>query len=399
MKSWPILRMFCRIFYLGCLPLKQLYCITLPSPPIKKENFCKGIVADRICREGGPRLDVWRSGEKIIANNYGHCGSGWSMGPGAARHVAMKLHEALQGSKPALKSGGIAIIGSGVSGMMTALHLSEILSESPEISCPLTIYYKDPFQDTTSMVAGGMFEPDFLTRSPDQQKLSDEIIEYSFRFYQNIAKQADEAMLPGGVKITTSYVQPGYENYEPLVRMGLLRKSTEEEVCFRGGQCLQVLRNDQALFMDVQLLLKEMHAELIERGVSFVKQQVASFSDLRQRVIVNASSLGAKELVKDESLYRIQGHLLLLQGQPTEGLDYMFVMGKKVRNPDKGQGVGKSSPLYFFPKGTLDPDAPPDTLGVLGGSFIRLTPDDNSLNSYQFRRICNDARELFSKGG
>ena len=38
-------------------------------------------------RIGSPRLGIIKINNKVIANNYGHGGSGWTIGPGSAEYV------------------------------------------------------------------------------------------------------------------------------------------------------------------------------------------------------------------------------------------------------------------------------------------------------------------------
>lgn len=66
-------------------------------------------------RHGIPNITVTKLGDKVIAHNYGHSGSGWTLAPGAIAYV----NELLQKSEYAtdLKPDTpITIIGAGVMG-------------------------------------------------------------------------------------------------------------------------------------------------------------------------------------------------------------------------------------------------------------------------------------------
>jgi len=46
----------------------------------------------RPLREGGPRVELESMGTKIIAHNYGHGGSGWTLSWGCAEMLVAELH-------------------------------------------------------------------------------------------------------------------------------------------------------------------------------------------------------------------------------------------------------------------------------------------------------------------
>ena len=61
--------------------------------------------------------------DKIIVNNYGHGGSGWTLGPGAAKYVISLLQQQYN-ARQLSKNTPLAVIGAGAIGLFTALELN-----------------------------------------------------------------------------------------------------------------------------------------------------------------------------------------------------------------------------------------------------------------------------------
>jgi len=95
-------------------------------------------------RPSGPRLEAERFGEKTVIHNYGHGGSGWSLGWGCAAEAAALA-----------RSGGaseFAVVGAGVIGLTTALRLVET-------GAKVTIYAQEFPAETRSSRATGVWSP------------------------------------------------------------------------------------------------------------------------------------------------------------------------------------------------------------------------------------------------
>ena len=107
-------------------------------------HLMKITVCLRPFRPAGPRLEAERFGEKTVIHNYGHGGSGWSLGWGCAAEAA-----ALARSGGA---GEFAVIGAGVIGLTTALRLVET-------GAKVTIYAEEFPAETRSARATGVWSP------------------------------------------------------------------------------------------------------------------------------------------------------------------------------------------------------------------------------------------------
>lgn len=107
-------------------------------------HLMKVTVCLRPFRPAGPRLEVERFGARTVVHNYGHGGSGWSLGWGCADEAAALA-----------RSGGanqIAVVGAGVIGLTTALRLCET-------GASVTLYAAEFPAETRSARATGVWSP------------------------------------------------------------------------------------------------------------------------------------------------------------------------------------------------------------------------------------------------
>lgn len=124
-------------------------------------------------------------------------------------------------------------------------------------------------------------------------------------------------------------------------------------------------------------------------GVRFESVKIDKLVELSERVVVNCTGLGARELVGDTKLHPNLGALLLLNYQdvPLESLQYMVLTEAK-------EGL-----LYYFPKHALTISADnrdrAGDMGVLGGCGIEVK-DETMRNEEEFDRILRDARWFFN---
>lgn len=119
------------------------------APPLVPLRLAPGqVMKITVClrpfRPAGPRLEAERFGEKTVIHNYGHGGSGWSLGWGCAAEAATLA-----------RSGGasqFAVVGAGVIGLTTALRLIETGAD-------VTIYAQEFPAETRSARATGVWSP------------------------------------------------------------------------------------------------------------------------------------------------------------------------------------------------------------------------------------------------
>lgn len=92
--------------------------------PPNLENYALGkrVLCYRPMRQGKPLMNIEKKGDKVILNNYGHGGSGWTLGPGCAQYVNNLLEKSVF-SRQLNKNTPLTIVGAGVIGLCTAYDL------------------------------------------------------------------------------------------------------------------------------------------------------------------------------------------------------------------------------------------------------------------------------------
>jgi glycine/D-amino acid oxidase-like deaminating enzyme len=104
----------------------------------------------------------------------------------------------------------------------------------------------------------------------------------------------------------------------------------------------------------------------LEGKVKFVTKKVENFAEVEDKVIVNCTGNGAKELAKDEKMVSVQGHLIMLENQEPKDINHMILVYFGKNKTKSGFDVKRS--FYIFPKRTLGSNA--RDVGVIGGTFI-----------------------------
>jgi len=95
----------------------------IAPPAFAPAHLGEKILCYRPMKHGMPNLSIEQRKDKVIAHNYGHGGSGWTLGPGTAKYVNSLLIDSPLGKDLSNQSTPIAIIGAGLVGLFTAYDL------------------------------------------------------------------------------------------------------------------------------------------------------------------------------------------------------------------------------------------------------------------------------------
>ena len=209
-------------------------------------------------------------GSKLVAHNYGHGGSGWTLAPGSAKHV-VDLAEASEKGKSMIKSSPIVVIGGGVMGLFTAY---ELMSRG---YTNITIM-AESFEKLTSHNAGGLLAPVSMNNNPEIQPLIDKIGIDAYKFYAQLAngKLSD---FPAGAKILPAYFEERESSgLEPYVGK-VMDPAKDVVVDFGNGTKRNMVVYDDGIFIDTAVMMKSLHQVLSDK-VKFVNQKVESIAGL-----------------------------------------------------------------------------------------------------------------------
>jgi hypothetical protein len=354
----------------------------ITPPAFESVNLGERILCYRPMKHGMPHFGIEQKGSKVIAHNYGHGGSGWTLGPGSAKYVNSLLIESSLGKELINKSTPIAIIGAGLVGLFTAYDLIGRGYSN------ITIY-AEKIDSLASHYAGGLLAPVSMDNDHAMQPIIDQIGIDAYRFYDDVARNKNPDFKQGA-RLVPSYFNSredsGLEAYVGKV----MQPAKEVILDFGNGTTRQMVVYDDGIFMNTALLMAELHEFMRAHQINIVLGKVSSFDQLSEKFIFNCSGLGATELANDTALVPVQGHLIMLKNQVPENMNYMILVYFGEGKTEAGQKVKRS--FYIFPKHL--PDSAPQDIGVIGGTFIEGgSPDKPNLKEYD--SIIDEANTFF----
>lgn len=340
------------------------------------------ILCYRPMRNGSPNMTVEQIGKKVVAHNYGHGGSGWTLGPGSASYVNSLMINSPNGMELSNKSTPIAVIGAGVIGLFTAYDLKKRGYNN------ITIY-ADKVESLTSHNAGGLLAPVSMDNAPDFQAIIDQIGFDAYRFYDRIANNKN-ADFKGGALIVPSYFDNREESgLEPYV--GKVMKPAKDVLLdFGNGTTRKMIVYDDGIYMDTAVLMIDLNKYMRAQNINIIKKKINSFAELDQKFIFNCSGLGAKQLANDSGVISVQGHLIMLKNQIPKNLNYMILVYSGEGKTEANQKAKRS--FYIFPKRLANSKV--EDIGVLGGTFIE-DGNPSTPNLKEFELLLKGSKEFY----
>lgn len=353
------------------------------TPPNLDDAYLgQKILCYRPMRHGSPNLSVMLDGNKVVAHNYGHGGSGWTLGPGSANFVNNLMMNSSYAKMLSNKSTPIAIIGAGVIGLFTAYDLSKRGYSN------ITIY-ADRLDLLTSHNAGGLLAPVSMDNAPDMQANIDQIGIEAYRFYEGIAKNQNSDFRGGALIVPTYFNNREDSGLEPYVGK-VMGPAKEVVLDFGNGTTRKMVVYDDGIYMDTATLMGELRQYIKKQNIQIVKKKINSFAEVQQKFIFNCSGLGSNQLANDASVVPVQGHLIMLKNQTPQNMNYMILVYFGEGKTEADQKVKRS--FYIFPKRLAN--SGPKDIGVIGGTFIE-GGNPNTPNLKEFNLLVEGAREFY----
>jgi glycine/D-amino acid oxidase-like deaminating enzyme len=329
---------------------------------VSADRVIRSIVGLRPFRAPGFVVKGEKLDSKTVIHNYGHGGAGITLSWGTSQ-LAVE-----EGAKSEARE--CAVIGCGVVGLTTA-RLLQLRGCNP------VIYAKALPPDTTSNVAGGLWEPaslfDHGRESAEFRAQFTLAAQFAFRRYQSLAgEQYGVKWLPlYSLSTQREYVVPGPDspNFE------IEKLYPEARVLGKNEHPFQVpyAHRRQTMLIEPAVYLNALMRDFFVAGGKIVRHGFASANEvasMKEDLIFNCTGLGARELFGDQELTPIRGQLVFLLPQPE--IDYCTI------------GPGN---VYMFPRhdGIL-----------LGGTFDRGVSTTEPQAEIT-ERILRENGELFGK--
>ncbi len=284
------------------------------------DRIIRTTVGLRPYRDSGFVVRAERLDDRMLIHNYGHGGSGMSLSWGTAHLVADLAHEHTEREA--------AVIGCGVVGLTSARLLQRR-------GFDVTIYARALPPETTSNMSWASFTPtsglvSAQRRTPEWDAQFRSAVEIAYRELQLIAgrgtglswidEYAPTDNLPGGA--TT--LEAARANAERAAGADAMLPSSlvlGRELLLPGEHPFgtRYARRRPTLRFEPSIYLDSLMRDVLTFGGRIKVRSFDTPRDLMtlsERLIVNCTGLGAKQLFGDEELTPIKGQLVVLVPQP-----------------------------------------------------------------------------------
>lgn len=315
----------------------------LPPVLASPERVIRTVAGLRPYRRSGFVVRREALGDKALVHNYGHGGSGITLGWGTSR-LAVDL--GLPGHQ-----GPVAVIGSGIVGLTTARLVQEA-------GFPVTLYTRALPPDTTSNIAGGQFGPSFLFRDADVDAAwraqYHAALAYSWRRWQIMV--GDEY----GIRWTPTYEYNDGSGGDPEIRAyqpnGRLLGPGQHPFPDR-----HIFAFD-TMYAETGRLLRQLTRDVQTAAGTIAIRDFATPADvmaLPESLVFNCTGLGAHALFGDTELTPIRGQLAILI--PQAEVNYAYLGGGLYMFP-RADGIVLGG---TYERGEWDPTPQPEAIAAI----------------------------------
>jgi D-amino-acid oxidase len=308
-------------------PSLPFYDAVGPIIPIRAhvDRIFRITVCTRPFRAAGPRLDVERVGDKVVIHNYGHGGSGWSLSWGSADVVVKKAVDALDGNRE------VGVVGCGALGLTAAIT-------AQRAGLKVTIYAKERPPFVRSARATGSWTPDSRIAlaseaAPEFAAIWEKMARTSFAMYQSYLgmpgtpiEWTDRYMLSDGEEMRGQPQPQGdvheFVHYQHDRLADITPRPQEIPSGMHPFPTKYMWRNTSLTFNVADYSRQLMNDFLIAGGAIETREfhSPREIAALPQRVIINCTGYGARQLWADESIVPVRGQIAWLI--PQEGVHY-----------------------------------------------------------------------------
>jgi hypothetical protein len=338
------------------------------------------ILCYRPMRRGVPNMTIETLGSQLVAHNYGHGGSGWTLAPGCSKYV-VDLVEASPKGKSISKNEEVTVVGGGVLGLFTAYELVQRGYTNITVVA-------DSFDKLTSHNAGGLLAPVSMSNNPEIQPLIDKVGIDAYKFYDSVAQGKQQDFQKGALIVPAYFEDRESSGLEPYV--GIVMQPAKDVILdFGNGTQRKMVSYDDGIFIDTAKMMQALH-DTLSKKVKFEKKKIKKLSELSSSVVFNCSGLGASKLNNDAEVVPVQGHLIMLRDQVPANLQYMILVYFSKGKTESGLEAKRS--FYIFPKQL--PRSAANDVGVIGGTFIEGgTPDTPNLKEFEI--LVSNAKKFY----
>lgn len=268
------------------------------------------VVGHRPYRPSGFVVRAEKLDDKLVVHNYGHGGGGISLSWGSSHLVVEIVRES-----PHRRA---AVLGCGALGLSSARLLQDA-------GFDVTIYARDLPPNTTSNVAGGLWDPVSVSApgrtTPAYDVQFERAARFAYRRFQDLV----------GDRYGVRWIETLFLGDAPMVTEGVVFELLRPTRYGPGQHPFPAphVTSVVSLLIEPARYLPALLSDVREAGGRIVVRQFgdrASLLSLTEPLIVNCTGLGAGALFGDEELVPVKGQLEILR--PQTEVDYITIQEK-----------------------------------------------------------------------
>ena len=275
---------------------------------VRRERLIRTTVGLRPFRPAGFVVRAEKLDSKVVIHNYGHGGAGITLCWGTAY---LALQEAV---KTGLRE--CAVIGCGVVGLSTACLLQQH-------GYAVTIYAKSLPPDTTSNLAGGLWQPtsvfDTTAVTPEFRRQFGQAGRFAFRRYELlVGEKYGVRWLPAYLLSDDSARQPPPPE-SAMSEIESLYPDAKQLAPEENPFAVRFVYRRYSMLIEPSIYLNSLLQDFLIAGGKVVVREFADvreFTSLREDLLFNCTGLGARALFGDNELVPVRGQLSFLLPQP-----------------------------------------------------------------------------------
>ncbi|MFN7039307.1 MAG: hypothetical protein ACK4OM_07075 [Alphaproteobacteria bacterium] len=309
-----------------------------------------------------------------LSKNLGHGGSGYTVGPGTVKYLVNEFIDRLRSDeklRDKILNTGIAVVGAGIIGMMTANLLDEELNVQSNNNndikkilnqrIKITVYYNEK-KRIPSNYAGAIIGISGLTENNKDLKT---VFIDSCDIYDEVVKGPEnQKNIYGWTKEEIIHVKSFYgKDTDKIMELSKATgrvKSSEKNIVINGKRVIEGVMYEEVLFIHSNNAMDKLWAKAVERGIELIEKTVTNFADLEQKAVFDSSGSGRingyKDEIKVDEKYLnpksdpIAGNILLAKTGKT--IEYAFADNVEIEY----NGKTFIHRLQVFPKNIKDED-------------------------------------------
>ncbi|XP_033755736.1 uncharacterized protein LOC117338489 [Pecten maximus] len=244
-----------------------------------------------------------------VVHNYGHGFNGVVLSWGTAVEATEMVKDLISKIPPSStgRMSRICVIGAGVVGLSTGINIQKLL---PNVSVQIIA---DRFEEeTTSIGAGGLFRPNAGHTKGHPEDVARKWANETWKFYSAMA--TSDMSCETGHSVSSGYIFSREEIVNPIYESIVFscRQMSTSELAGLGITQYKYGYHITTVLTEMRKYMPWLMNKFKENGGKVEKRKIEDLSELygQYDVVVNCAGLGSRELLGDQEIHPVRGHLI-----------------------------------------------------------------------------------------